>query len=153
MDRSDIKVDFVGVEQALAEDGVCATLTNGGSMWPLFKTHRDIIIVEKITQPLKRYDAVLYKVEDKFVLHRIIGYKKETDEYIIRGDNTFVKEYVRADSIIAVLAAFRRKSRYKTVSSISYKAYTRLWLLIYPLRYLVHKLISVLSKAKRILFK
>ena len=140
MNTSEVQLGFSGVEASLEKDGVFASLTSGCSMLPLFKTHRDIVIVEKIKESPKKYDAVLYKLGESYVLHRVIGYKKETDEYIIRGDNTFVKEYVKTDKIIATLSAYRRRGKYKTVAASSYKLYCRVWNFIYPLRYIWHKL-------------
>lgn len=148
MERKDLKLDFVGVEEALLTEGICASLTGGGSMAPLFKTHRDIVIVERLSSPPGKYDVVLYKLGEDFVLHRVIGYDKKADKYIIRGDNTFVKEYIPSGQIIARLCAFRRKSAYKTVDALSYRIYSRLWHFIYPIRFLFHKLKGLLSKIK-----
>ena len=141
-------VDFVGVQEALESDGVCASYTSGMSMHPLFKTHRDVIIVKKAVLPLKKYDVALYKLGEKFVLHRVIGFDKKSGAYIIRGDNTFVKEYVAPERIIATLAAFRRKSKYKTVQNFSYKLYSRVWCAIYPLRFVFRKIRIFLRRVK-----
>lgn len=142
-------VDFVNVEEAIEKDGICASYTSGNSMYPLFKTHRDVIIVKKANPPLRKYDLALYKLGEKYVLHRVIGYDKASGKYVIRGDNTFFKEYVAEDRIIAVLAAFRRKSKYKTVEAVSYKLYSRVWCAIYPLRLLWHNVKGLLLKIKR----
>ena len=153
MDKADIRVNFVGVEDALREDGICSALTSGGSMQPLFKTHRDVVVVEKLTDVPKKYDVVLYKIGEDFVLHRIIGYSKEKDAFVIRGDNTYINEFVKSDKIIARLCAFRRKGSYKTVDAPSYKVYSRVWNFIYPIRFVLRKIRVCLSKIKKSLFK
>ena len=153
MERSELRVGFSGVEEALREDGICSALTSGGSMAPLFKTHRDIVVVERLSDSPKKYDVVLYKIGENFVLHRIIGYKKETDEYIVRGDNTYVREYIKSERIIARLCAFRRKGNYKTVDSRSFKIYSRVWNFIYPIRFILHKFRMILFRIKHAIFK
>jgi hypothetical protein len=79
--------DFTSPERELKENGVYASITRGVSMRPLFKTHRDVVIVRTPIRPYKKYDVVLYTAADKYVLHRIIG--KRDGAYVIRGDNTY----------------------------------------------------------------
>ena len=81
------------VERELSESGVYASVTKGTSMRPLFKTHRDVVLLRKCTAEPRKYDVVLYKTKDgKYILHRIV--KVLPDRFVIRGDNTFVREYV-----------------------------------------------------------
>ena len=152
MEREEIVADFSGVEQAIREDGICASLTSGGSMRPLFRTHRDIVIVERVEGELRKYDVALYKVADKYILHRVIG-RRASGEYIIRGDNTFAKEIIMPEQVLARLTAFRRGSSYKTVDAFSYKLYSRLWHYIYPLRFVIHKIRLLLSRIKQFVAK
>lgn len=131
----------------LEKHGAYASTTSGVSMRPLFKTHRDVVILEKPTAPPRKFDVVLYPSQSgKFVLHRIIG--ERDSEYIIRGDNTYHREYVKKDDIVAVLTAFNRGGRHHTVDERGYKIYVRVWNFIYPLRYVLFKLRSLLSKIK-----
>ena len=46
------------IEKILDRDGVYPSVTVGTSMRPLFKTHRDMIVVEKATERLKKYDII-----------------------------------------------------------------------------------------------
>ena len=140
------------IENELQKNGVFASNTLGCSMQPLFKTHRDMVIIKRAEGALKKYDVVLYRdMKGRYVLHRIIGVKK--DYYIIRGDNTFVKELVPKDRVIGVLAAFRNKKRRKTVDAFSYKLNSRFWNFIYPLRALKRKIRIALSKIYHKIFK
>ena len=106
------------VERELAEHGSFASITKGVSMRPLFKTCRDMIVVSPLSAPLKKYDVVLYRgSEGEYILHRII--KLREDICIIRGDNTYSKEYVPRDRIIGVLTAYNRKGKGGSTSSVS----------------------------------
>ena len=134
------------IEQ-LEKHGVYATNTQGKSMRPLFKTHRDAVVLKKIDREIKKYDVVLYTVGDKYVLHRVIG--KKDGMLIIRGDNTYKKEFVSEDGIIAYMISFNRKGKRHTVEDFGYKLYSRVWNFIYPVRFLFRKFILLIKKMFR----
>lgn len=137
------------IEDELLEHGAYATNTVGTSMRPLFKTHRDAVALLPPREPPKKYDVVLYTdSEGRYILHRII--KAKGDTFVIRGDNTFIREYVPRERVIAVMASFTRKGKHFTVRSRGYIFYSRVWNFIYPVRLLLHKLRRMLSKIKRI---
>ena len=83
--------EVLHIEDALNEKGVYVSTTSGVSMYPMLRNRRDTIIVKPPTAPLKKYDVPLYRREDDYVLHRIIG--KDDRGYIICGDNCINKEY------------------------------------------------------------
>ena len=140
------------VEAELRDHCVYASVTKGTSMRPLFKTNRDVIILVSADGDLRKYDVVLYKNNSgKYVLHRIV--KVLPDKYVLRGDNTFVNEYVSKDRIIAVLTEFNRKGKKKSVNDIGYRFYSRFWCGIYPIRFLSHKAFTVMYRAFRFVFK
>ena len=141
------------IEDIIEKDGAYPSITSGCSMRPLFKTHRDMVVLEKCAEPPKKYDVVLYRVGDKYVLHRIIGVDTERCVFIIRGDNTFRKEYVPFSKIIARLTAFTRKGKHTSVDSSFYKLYSRVWNFIYPARSLFNIFKRALAKIYRTLFK
>ena len=45
------------VEDIILNEGVLAAVTSGPSMRPLFKTHRDMIILERPKGKLHKYDV------------------------------------------------------------------------------------------------
>ena len=141
------------LENQLEIHGIYATNTTGVSMRPLFKTHRDVVVIKKPEGELKKYDVVLYKSrnEEKFILHRIIGVKD--DVYVIRGDNTYIKEYVRKDKIIGVLVSFNRKGKRHNVNESGYMFYSKIWNFIYPIRWCAYKTCRVLIRIYRKLFR
>lgn len=136
------------IEDELSKYGTYATNTVGTSMRPLFKTHRDVAVLKKPDRALKKYDVVLYTGQShKYILHRIIGVREEC--FIIRGDNTFVKEYVSRDRVLAYLVSFNRKEKHHSADDFGYKLYSRFWNFIYPIRYFAHLLRRILGKIKR----
>ena len=143
------------IGEVLDKYGVHGTTTKGTSMQPLFRTHRDMIILAKPTSELKKYDVVLYNAPyGKNIMHRII--KVLPDKYLIRGDNTFIDEYIPKEDIIAVMIAFNRKGKRREVTSRSYRAYCVIWTAIYPIRKLIFKVRTAImrlgSKIKRRFF-
>lgn len=138
------------IGDVLDKYGVYGTTTKGTSMQPLFRTHRDMIILARPSTEPKKYDVVLYNAPyGKNIMHRII--KVLPDKYIIRGDNTFTDEYIPKEDIIAVMVAFNRKGKRREVTARSYRAYSVIWTAIYPLRKLIFKLrTSVMRLGSRV---
>ena len=148
-------VEFEGgalIESELEKHGSYASITRGTSMRPLFKTGRDMVIIKPISRPLQKYDVVLYTgTHNHYTMHRIIGVKE--GYYVIRGDNTYRKEYVPADNIIGILTEFNRKGKHGSVEDRSFKIYSRIWHYLYPVRHILHMIRRVLSKIKHSIFK
>ena len=121
------------IEEELETHGTYASVTKGVSMRPLFKTDRDMVIISPPKGELRKYDVALYRDgTGKYILHRVI--RVEKDHYIIRGDNTYVREVVAKSRVIGVLTEFNRKGKHHTVNDFSYRFYARFWNFIYPLR-------------------
>lgn len=140
------------IERELERHGSYASVTRGPSMRPLFKTSRDMVIIKKPTADFKKYDVVLYTgAGNKYTMHRIIGFKGEY--LVIRGDNTYIKEYVSKERVIGILTEFNRKGKHHTVNEFSFKLYSRFWNFIYPLRYVLFKTRNLLGRIYRKIFK
>ena len=141
------------VESALDSFGVYSSTTRGPSMRPLFRTHKDIVIITKPNKPIRRYDVVLYRGDrtGKYILHRVI--KVKDGHYVIRGDNTFENELVGVNEIIGVLSEFIRGGKHRTVNSVGYRFYSVAWTFIYPLRFVAHKITSFLKAIYRMIFR
>ena len=144
--------EFADIESTLAEYGTYASVTRGASMRPLFRTHRDMVILARPEGLLSKYDVALYKVGSMYVLHRVVGIDKTAGVYLVRGDNTYAKEYIPFDKILAVLVSFNRKGKRREVADLSYRIYSRLWNFIYPIRFLLRKTRAFLGKIKRKIF-
>ncbi len=130
---------------SLDKYGVFASGTLGRSMRPLFREGKDVVIVRKCIHPPKKYDVVLYGRAGKCVLHRVI--QKSGDMNIIRGDNTYVLEYVPDHEILGILMEFDRGKKHHTVMEHSYRFYSVIWNLIYPLR---HAFVILKSSPRRV---
>ena len=138
-------------EEQLERHGAYATNTVGTSMQPLFRTHRDVVVLKRADKPLSKYDVAMYVTGDgKYILHRIIGIKK--DVYVFRGDNTFSKEYVPKNAVIGYMVSFNRKGKHREVSEFGYRFYSRFWHFIYPVRRLIQLVRLFLSKLKHKIF-
>ena len=121
-------------------------------MEPLFRTGRDMVVIKRREGECKKYDVVLYRYPSgKYVLHRIIRVRE--NEYIIRGDNTFIREHIPKDKILGVLERFNRKGKSHTVNDRGFKIYSRLWNFIYPVRYLINLSVRAVRKLYRLIFK
>ena len=127
------------IETELERHGVYASVTRGTSMRPLFKTHRDMVIIKPVTRELKKYDVVVYtgSARNKYTMHRIIAVRD--DVCVIRGDNTYVKEYVPKQYIVGMLSEFNRRGKRHSTEEKSYKIYSRVWHYLYPARFVYIK--------------
>ncbi len=138
-------LNYVKIEDELELHGVCAINTVGVSMHPLLKTN-DAVTVKKVDRKIKKYDVVLYKAPSigKYILHRVIGVR--SDMFIIRGDNTYQKEYVPKEAVIGYMISYIRNGKVKDTKSFGYRIYSRFHTSIYPLRVLMRKIKSVMRK-------
>ena len=107
-------IEINNLETKLDKDGFIVSDIKGVSMLPLLKQGKDRVILSKINKPLNKYDVVLYKVNNKYILHRIIDINN--DDYVIRGDNCINKEIINKTNILGILIAFYRKDEYIEVT-------------------------------------
>ncbi len=150
-----MNVEIENVEKGLETNDYIIAGFSGTSMYPLLRQNKDMVLIEKVKEPLKKYDVPLYKGPNgKNVLHRIL--KVLPNGYIIRGDNLFQKEFhVTDDIIIGVLKGFYRDGKfYSCEKNFRYKLYVYLNVYSYPFRFFwKFKLRPFLSKIKRIFIK
>ena len=65
-------------EEELDRRGVLVFTNKGRSMLPLLREDRDLMVIEKKgPERCKKYDAVLFKRGEKYVLHRILKVRPE----------------------------------------------------------------------------
>ena len=125
---------YVSFEELLEKEG-CIVYTNvGTSMMPLLRQRRDIIeIHRKEPGRCKKYDVVLYKRGNKYILHRII--RVTPDGYVIAGDHNTFKEYdITDEKILGVMTRVIRDGKSVTADSLPYKIYYHIWVDFYPVR-------------------
>lgn len=140
------------IEEQLREHGVVVSTTAGVSMWPMLRNRRDRVVLTAVGEKqLEKFDLPLYRLPDgKYVLHRIIGVRE--DCYIIRGDNTYRKEYVPKDWILGYVTEFYRGGKHVDASSKGYRFYVSVWNKLYFLRCPAHAVWSFFRRIGRRLF-
>ncbi|MBR5345733.1 MAG: S24/S26 family peptidase [Clostridia bacterium] len=152
-----MEVRYYTFEEALSEKGYIIYTNVGTSMLPLLRQRRDIIEIHKKdpTTRCKRYDVVLYKRGNKYILHRIL--KVRTNDYVISGDHNIWREYGITDAqILGVMTRVIRDGKSIDVSTNRlYKLYVHLWCDFYHVRvailYLKRLAYAALRKVKRLL--
>ena len=112
--------------EVLNRDGKYISAPKGISQWPMIKGGRDACVVEKLTQPPKRYDLVMYsRTEDIGVIHRVIRFKN--GKYIICGDNCWQLETVDPEQIHGIVTEFCHKGKWYKTDNKLYRIYVHLW--------------------------
>lgn len=129
-----LKAKVYTFEEILEEKGFLIYTNVGYSMLPFLRQRRDIIEIRKRDSGrCRKYDVVLYKWGQNYILHRIL--KVLPDKYIIAGDhNTFLDSPVTDDMILGVLTRVIRNGKEITPDNIWYKFYVHLWCDVYPVR-------------------
>lgn len=109
-------------KQLLSDDFVVSSIT-GNSMSP-FLNDTNKVVISKVNRDIHLYDVVLYKTNDKYILHRVIDINN--NKFVIRGDNRILEEYILKDDIIGILIAYYNKDEYIEINDdINKKWYTR----------------------------
>ena len=132
------------IETELERYGSIIMTTAGVSMKPILRNRRDSVVIERISDALKKQDLVLFKRPFKnaqnsnYLLHRIIRIRGNV--CFIRGDNQLGLEKVPSDWILGRVTKIYRNNKCIDVNSAGYKLYIWIWYVIYPIRYLIIKL-------------
>ena len=122
-------------EEMLKEKGYIIYTNVGTSMMPLLRQRRDLIEIRSIAPNIrvKKYDAVLYKRGEKYILHRIL--KVRPNDYVIVGDHCIRREYGITDNqILGVMTRVIRDGRTITPDNKKYRLYVHLWCDFYHVR-------------------
>ena len=100
-------MEGIAYEELLKKDGRVITHVVGNSMLPLLFDRASIVVVEDAARvPPRRGDVVLYKMGEIYILHRVLRVKQE--EYLTRGDNTWILEHVPKTAVLATMTGFCR---------------------------------------------
>lgn len=113
-------------ESIIEKDGVLVYTCKGFSMMPMLRQHRDLVVISKIAEPLKKNDVILFKRNGKYILHRIVRVREDSVD--TAGDHNWWKEHnVRTDEIKGILTAFVRDGKEIRCDDPDYQRYVRLW--------------------------
>ena len=112
-------------ENEIESKGYIVYTNVGASMMPLLRQNKDLMVIRKITEPLKKNDAVLFKRPNgAYVLHRIVKVCG-LGQYRIVGDNCAFPETVPEEWIIGILTEVIKDGRHISVESDEYKRYLK----------------------------
>ena len=134
-------MDAVSYEELLEREVRVITHVVGQSMEPLLHDRASIVVVEAVRScPPRRGDVVLYRTGGVYILHRVL--RIEPERYIIRGDNTWILEYVPRAHVLGTMTAFYRRpeGRETLPKDPAYRLYCALLPLIRIARRIVGKL-------------
>ena len=121
-------------EEILSRDGRLVYTSVGDSMRPFIRSGEDLLVIEKPTGRLHKYDVPLYRRDSgQYVLHRVLKVREK--DYVICGDNRWQRETGITDRhILGVLTAIVREGRTISVRDSAYLRKVRLWCDLFWLR-------------------
>lgn len=124
-------------EEELERNGKLVYRCRGYSMKPMLCQYRDLIILEPIPPGgCHRYDVVLYRRGEQYILHRIL--EEAINGYVICGDHNWKREYdITEDQIIGRLTSFVRNGKEIRIDNGWYRLYTHVWCDLFPLRAMI----------------
>ena len=127
-------IDKTNFEEVLRTRGHLVYYTTGYSMLPLLRQRRDVVVIEaKGERKLKKYDIVLFRRANHYVLHRIVRILPH--ELLILGDNnTFLEHGITEEQILGVVTKIIRDEKEFSVEDWRYRLYVHLWCDVYPVR-------------------
>ena len=113
------------IREVLDADGEITLQAAGTSMEPFLRDQRDSVTLRRPARPLQKGDVPFYKRRNgQFILHRVVG--KDTDGYILRGDNQWVTEHgVQESDVIAVLTKIEKNGRQHEMDGLYCRSYYR----------------------------
>lgn len=121
--KEKVRADYLDV---LETKGTLVFVPNGVSMWPFIKHHRQSVIIEKLSAPIKEYDVIFYKrTSGDFVLHRVVSVDK--DFFVVRGDSQQLLEKVTSDQIFGIMTAFYKGEKLISVNDEKYLKKVKRW--------------------------
>lgn len=114
-------IEVEGLEDKLNNDGFVASGIRGISMYPFLKQGKDNVIISKLDKKVEKYDVVLFKNKDNYVLHRVIDING--NNLIIKGDNSEGIEKANINEILGILKAKYNKKGYIEINDDINKKY------------------------------
>lgn len=118
------------VKDAISRGQKATLKVAGTSMMPFFKDAITEVTLVPIDS-LKQLDVILFQIQDKYYLHRII--KIDHHRITAQGDHLFSKEEINDVDIIAKVESFMNHGMVTMSRHGDYLMKVRLWRLIKPL--------------------
>ena len=136
-------------EEELRTRGKLVYRNCGYSMLPLIRQDRDLIVIEpRPDGRCRKYDAVLYKHNEQYVLHRIL--KVLDHGYVICGDHNWKKDPIIYDEeVLGVLHSVVRDGIEIPADSVRYRIYVHLWCDFFPILAFLLRSFGMFRQIKR----
>lgn len=118
----------------------------GNSMRPFLIDGRDTVHLSRLTRPLRRGDAVLYRRKNgKYVFHRV--YRVSKDGITMLGDaQTIPEPGIQPDQIIAIMTSAERKGKPISPGSFWWEFFAKIWIRIVPIRKILCAVYALIRK-------
>ena len=136
-------------EKILETEGRLVYSSVGDSMLPLIRQGRDLLVIERVSGRLRKYDVPLYRRDTgQYVLHRVL--KVREHDYVLCGDNRWHRETGVTDRhVLGVLTAVIRDGTEVSAADWRYRVYVHLWCDLFPLRAFLLKGIHGLKRMRK----
>ena len=136
-------------EEILEAEGRLIYTNVGDSMWPMIREGRDLLVIQRPSGRLRRYDVPLYRRDSgQYVLHRVL--KVRENDYVLCGDNRCRRETGITDRyVLGVLTAVIRDGKELPVTDWRCRLYVRLWCDLFPLRAVLLKGLYALKRMRQ----
>lgn len=133
-------------EDVLKKYGELTYICKGTSMLPMLRPEKDIFTVVKKTEArCKENDVVLFELNGKYILHRIV--EVFDDHYTILGDNCVnYEKNIKDENILGILISFQRNGQIIRTSDTKYNIYIFLLRLFEKPRIVSKKLLAACKK-------
>ena len=123
---------LLGFIDELLKDGKASTfLVSGNSMRPFFKHNKTYVTITKDIK-YNIYDVILYKINEKYYLHRIVSINEKG--YKCQGDATITYEYPTFDQVIGKVVSYQNRKRVIHAHQKLYQIKVKFWMMLRPLR-------------------
>lgn len=134
--------------QLLRDDAIGALplVISGNSMSPFLVHGRDTIYLSRLTRPVKKGDALLYRRDNgAYIFHRV--YKAENDSFTMVGDaHTQLEPGIRPDQVIAIMTSATRKGKRQAPGCFWWEFFEKIWIRMVPLRPILRNLYTAISR-------
>lgn len=140
---------FPSIQELLAEGRQAVFTVTGMSMWPFLCHGRDQVIVSQgEAKMLQRGDVILFQTPlGNYMLHRITALRDGMFETTGDG-NIFRDGWFPISCVRARVTEFVRKGKRIRCGSLRWKLVFRLWMLLYPVRPLLLRVLVSISRLK-----
>ena len=145
------EVLFSAIGEELAGRRRASFTVTGMSMWPFLCHGRDQVVVEACDpSELKRGDIVLLQTwRGNYLLHRVTGLRP--GQFQTTGDgNCFRDGWFDRACLRARVSSLFRKGRRIDCRAAGWRAVSQSWMVLFPVRKPLLRLLTWLAKARRI---